>query len=225
MTADTYVDIDRDRPMRRRRDQRKKGRRLMLVAPFNFLDGAPGRIRTSDPQVRSLVLYPAELRALSRKIMAVESRSVKRFFMRWNATAIELAESEGFEPSMEFNPHTPLAGEPLQPLGQLSASHKPVRPGSITAHPTRGKFFSVGGVVGVTLGRLFAALDALVDLFAVHCYIFRRSDADTYLVSLDAEHGDGHRVADHQGFTDASRQDKHEILLVPRFVRRRLRCP
>ncbi len=28
-----------------------------------FLDGAPGRIRTSDPQVRSLVLYPAELRA------------------------------------------------------------------------------------------------------------------------------------------------------------------
>ena len=35
----------------------------------------------------------------------------------------KLAESEGFEPSMEFNPHTPLAGEPLQPLGQLSADH------------------------------------------------------------------------------------------------------
>ncbi len=35
----------------------------------------------------------------------------------------KLAESEGFEPSMEFNPHTPLAGEPLQPLGQLSAVH------------------------------------------------------------------------------------------------------
>jgi hypothetical protein len=27
------------------------------------LTGAPGRIRTSDPQIRSLVLYPAELRA------------------------------------------------------------------------------------------------------------------------------------------------------------------
>jgi hypothetical protein len=26
--------------------------------------GAPGTIRTSDPQIRSLVLYPAELRAL-----------------------------------------------------------------------------------------------------------------------------------------------------------------
>jgi hypothetical protein len=29
----------------------------------NRLNGAPGRIRTSDPQIRSLVLYPAELRA------------------------------------------------------------------------------------------------------------------------------------------------------------------
>jgi hypothetical protein len=30
----------------------------------NSLAGAPGRIRTADPQIRSLVLYPAELRAL-----------------------------------------------------------------------------------------------------------------------------------------------------------------
>ena len=29
-------------------------------------NGAPGRIRTSDPQIRSLVLYPAELRARGR---------------------------------------------------------------------------------------------------------------------------------------------------------------
>ena len=29
-------------------------------------DGAPERIRTSDPQIRSLVLYPAELRAPSQ---------------------------------------------------------------------------------------------------------------------------------------------------------------
>jgi hypothetical protein len=28
------------------------------------INGAPERIRTSDPQIRSLVLYPAELRAL-----------------------------------------------------------------------------------------------------------------------------------------------------------------
>ncbi len=31
----------------------------------NKLNGAPERIRTSDPQIRSLVLYPAELRALA----------------------------------------------------------------------------------------------------------------------------------------------------------------
>ena len=31
--------------------------------PDSTLFGAPGRIRTADPQIRSLVLYPAELRA------------------------------------------------------------------------------------------------------------------------------------------------------------------
>jgi hypothetical protein len=30
------------------------------------LDGAPGRIRTHDPQIRSLVLYPAELPVLTK---------------------------------------------------------------------------------------------------------------------------------------------------------------
>jgi hypothetical protein len=29
-----------------------------------FANGAPGRIRTHDPQIRSLVLYPAELPVL-----------------------------------------------------------------------------------------------------------------------------------------------------------------
>jgi hypothetical protein len=33
---------------------------------------------------------------------------------------IYVAESEGFEPSMGDKTHTPLAGERLQPLGQLS---------------------------------------------------------------------------------------------------------
>ena len=31
-----------------------------------------------------------------------------------------LAEKEGFEPSMGVKAHTPLAGEPLRPLGHLS---------------------------------------------------------------------------------------------------------
>ena len=34
-----------------------------LAFPVLFRNGAPERIRTSDPQIRSLVLYPAELRA------------------------------------------------------------------------------------------------------------------------------------------------------------------
>jgi hypothetical protein len=39
--------------------------------PNNDVNGAPGTIRTSDPQIRSLVLYPAELRArFSRDIRA-----------------------------------------------------------------------------------------------------------------------------------------------------------
>ncbi len=36
------------------------------------MNGAPGRIRTSDPQVRSLVLYPTELRARRSEIMKRE---------------------------------------------------------------------------------------------------------------------------------------------------------
>ena len=48
---------------------------------------APGRIRTSDPLVRSQVLYPAELRALN-------------------------SEREGFEPSMRLLPYSLSRGAP-----------------------------------------------------------------------------------------------------------------
>src|SRR5690242_4874980 len=38
---------------------------LNFLKPLGFWEeiGAPGTIRTSDPQIRSLMLYPAELRA------------------------------------------------------------------------------------------------------------------------------------------------------------------
>ncbi len=40
---------------------------------------------------------------------------------------VQMAERAGFEPAMEFNPHTRLAGECLQPLGHLSQdSESPV---------------------------------------------------------------------------------------------------
>jgi hypothetical protein len=37
------------------------------------LNGAPEEIRTPDPQIRSLVLYPAELRA--RRVVAIGSEA------------------------------------------------------------------------------------------------------------------------------------------------------
>src|ERR1700675_2892328 len=41
----------------------------MTQAIENKRDGAPKEIRTPDPQIRSLVLYPAELRA--RQVVAI----------------------------------------------------------------------------------------------------------------------------------------------------------
>src|ERR671922_236348 len=66
---------------------------------------APVGIRTPDLRFRRPTLYPAELRALGGQRVA---------------TPVE-TEREGFEPSMEREPHTRLAGECLQPLGHLSA--------------------------------------------------------------------------------------------------------
>ncbi len=45
------------------RDAKTKGPMSVNPLTLMLLDGAPGEIRTPDPQVRSLVLYPAELRA------------------------------------------------------------------------------------------------------------------------------------------------------------------
>ena len=39
-----------------------------------------------------------------------------------------MAEREGFEPSMGVKPHTPLAGERLQPLGHLSVNYLEILP-------------------------------------------------------------------------------------------------
>ena len=59
-----------------------------------FLNGALGEIRTPDTQIRSLVLYPAELQAHINN---------------------NVAEREGFEPSIPVSQYTRLAGERLRP--------------------------------------------------------------------------------------------------------------
>src|SRR4249919_1319294 len=57
--------------------------------------GAPGEIRTPDHQVRSLGLYPAELRARRTRIMTELARHRQLKLIN-----LKLAEREGFEPSM-----------------------------------------------------------------------------------------------------------------------------
>src|SRR6059058_5620610 len=43
-----------------------------------FENGAPGTIRTSDPQIRSLMLYPAELRARFSRLTGVRFENPAR---------------------------------------------------------------------------------------------------------------------------------------------------
>ena len=43
------------------------------MTDFKRKNGAPERIRTSDPQIRSLVLYPAELRVHLKNIRGQEA--------------------------------------------------------------------------------------------------------------------------------------------------------
>jgi hypothetical protein len=57
--------------------------------------------------------------------------------------------------------------------------------------------------------RLVTALDALIDFFAMHGNILRRVNANAHLISLDAEHGHGDQVADHQGFAYSASEDQH----------------
>ena len=109
------------RPMQQaKRVQRDQARRRAAVGwtrnekadgltPIGFRfpsGGAPGRIRTSDPQVRSLVLYPAELRAQKRN--CAERGAIPSILKRE-----KLAETEGFEPSMELlTPYSLSRGAP-----------------------------------------------------------------------------------------------------------------
>src|SRR6476469_9846548 len=72
-------------------------------------NGAPGRIRTSGPQIRSLVLYPAELRARGKG--------------RHRGWAM------GAQPRLRGAPGRPCTGE-----GRCLDRRRPVLPGSEAAH-------------------------------------------------------------------------------------------
>ena len=58
-------------------------------------NGAPERIRTSDPQIRSLVLYPAELRARNGLVLMQAAAKGKRHQPNQERTRKSLR-SQGF---------------------------------------------------------------------------------------------------------------------------------
>src|SRR3546814_277634 len=111
-------------------------------------------------------------------------------------------------PFRSYKPYTPLAGEPLQPLGQLSGPAGPAITGPEQDAKNTGSFgvrqiFLRSG--GLRAGLcIFAALDALVDFLAVNGHALRRRDTHATLVALDTEPGTGPRASDHQVFADAA---------------------
>ena len=61
---------------------RRKRKSQLPLEQLGLSTGAPGRIRTRDPLVRSQVLYPTELPARETVIMRYLFLDVKRFFKK-----------------------------------------------------------------------------------------------------------------------------------------------
>ena len=103
-----------------------------------FSGGAPGRIRTSDPQVRSLVLYPTELRAQKRNYaepLGARQRKISDSVQVCRVSP-QVAETEGFEPSMELlTPYSLSRGAPSASRASLRGAQR------ITALRIGGKHF------------------------------------------------------------------------------------
>src|SRR6476619_7431147 len=121
---------------------------MLSHRPF-YLCGAPGEIRTPDHQVRSLVLYPAELRAQERNYEERVDVSSTNFFFPIVATRdpLQLAETEGFEPSMELlTPYSLSRGAPSASRASLLRGYSIRERGRIPAHPARGKLPAPGSV-------------------------------------------------------------------------------
>jgi hypothetical protein len=81
------------------RDAQNKEGNPIWVALF-LVFGAPGRIRTSYPLVRSQVLYPDELRALSKEARFYQQFSLRQAFFK---AFLLLAERGGFEPPCQVS--------------------------------------------------------------------------------------------------------------------------
>ena len=71
--------------------EKNKGLKFFNFKPLEF--GAPGRIRTRDPLVRSPVLYPTELPARERGIMQNNSSFVNVYFSNGGEGGIRTPEA------------------------------------------------------------------------------------------------------------------------------------
>src|SRR5690606_17356870 len=114
-------------------------------------------------------------------------------------------------------PYTPLAGEPLQPLGQLSGKQPApaLRPCAVRKNtgspPSRQTLRAASVLVAFVSGRRpgFIALDTLVDLLAVDRNFLGCGDANAHLVALGAEDGHGDRISNHPRLANAPGQNHH----------------
>ena len=86
----------------------------------------PYAVLLADDTEREALAWVEAIKArkgpeISRKSPRRAEQTTTGAFSRTEISIYEvLAERAGFEPAMEFNPHTRLAGECLQPLGHLS---------------------------------------------------------------------------------------------------------
>jgi hypothetical protein len=95
--------------------------------------GALREARAYGPELAREAAQDAQKRPQAGQIPGTRPQNGRSpVFRGFGSQSVQMAERAGFEPAMEFNPHTRLAGECLQPLGHLSldrhASVKRARP-------------------------------------------------------------------------------------------------
>ena len=91
----------------------------------NDLVGAPERIRTSDPQIRSLVLYPAELRARMREI-ARGAKPLAEGERRFNPSASFQRDQAAFCRNASVSRHATLLSAASSTSGPTSSLVAPL---------------------------------------------------------------------------------------------------
>ena len=102
--------------------------------------GAPGEIRTPDPQIRSLVLYPAELRVRARA--AETSGGAGQWQARIGALRIRLCRTPRRKAGL-LPPHDAHSPSSVRPLPATPGATNTFSPKSRMIRPCRGRVASL----------------------------------------------------------------------------------